>query len=65
MLLLHLELLTGMHPYPIYGWKDAVVFPLNSSTAFVEFQAGLKERRAAPPRPVRATVIGSYGLDIE
>jgi hypothetical protein len=44
---------------------DGDVNPLNSSPAFSDFQADLKERCAAPPNPVRASVIGSYGFGIE
>lgn len=39
--------------------------PLNASAAFSDFQAGLRERCAAPPNPSGARVIGSYGLGIE
>src|SRR5947208_8578573 len=39
--------------------------PLNASSAFSEFQSGLKDRLIAPPIPATATVIGSYGLELE
>jgi hypothetical protein len=36
--------------------------PLSQVAAFQEFQAGLAERLAAPPKPEQATIVGRYRL---
>ncbi len=66
----------GKLQYASFRLDDGVTFvhvalvdgdesPLNASAAFSEFQAGLKERCAVPPNPSGATLIGSYGLEID
>ena len=36
--------------------------PLDTSPAFAEFQAGIKDRCAEGPVPAQATAVGSYRL---
>ncbi len=36
--------------------------PLDRSPAFAAFQEGIAERCVEGPEPIRATVVGSYGI---
>jgi len=66
----------GKIQYAAFRLDDGVTFvhvavidgaenPLNASAAFSEFQSGIQERCAVPPNPSGATVIGSYGLELD
>jgi hypothetical protein len=58
--------------YATFRLDDGVTFlhvavtdgenPLTTTAAFAAFQSGIRERCAVPPAPVKATLVGSYGL---
>jgi hypothetical protein len=64
----------GQLQYAAFRLDDGVTFlhvaavtdtnPLGTTAAFGAFQAGLSDRCAAAPAPARATLVGSYGLNV-